>query len=277
MHPRLADASLPRPADGEQVGPGRHLAAFLELSQPLAPGVDALREGAVRPGVRGHGGQVAADDEEARLAAAGRASPRDQLVAERVGELGVADQAVATTPPRGPAPYLRLGEARVGHLVGQQAGGDADQLTGGQGGRVDGGRPEGRLGDGAGELEVGAAAAGGRGGQHGVGQRGAGAAGLVEPAQQLELLGTRQVAAAGLTQALPRLPGRRTAVPEVRHPAPGALLADERSLITSGRGTCGTARRTSAAGPAARPPRGSSPTARRPRRRGPPARAPCPG
>ena len=171
MHPRLADAPLPRPADGEQVGPGRHLAAFLQLPQPLAPGVDALREGAVRPGVRGHRGQVAADDEEPRLAAAGRAAPRDQLVAERVGELGVADQAVATPPPGRRTPYLRLRETRVGHLVGQQAGGDADELTGGQGGRVDGGRSEGRLGYGAVELEVGAAAAGGRRCQHGVGQR----------------------------------------------------------------------------------------------------------
>ena len=218
---------------------------------------------------------------DARLAAAGRAAPGDQLVAERVGELGIADQAVATTPPRRPAPYLRLREARVGHLVGQQAGGDADQLTGGQRRRVHGGRTEGRLGDGARELEVRTAAAGGRRGQHGVGQRGAGMAGLVEPAQQLELLGAGQVAAAGLAQALPRLPGVRTAAPEVRHPAPGALLADDSAghegPITSGRGTCGSARRTSAAGPAARPPRGSSPTARRPRRRGPPARAPCPG
>ena len=114
---------------------------------------------------------------------------------------------------------------------------------------------------------------GGRGGQHGVGQRGAGAAGLVEPAQQLELLGAR--AGSGRRDSPRRLPTparasyrrpRRCATQPQARCSPGR--ARSRGADRAAVAELAEARaERRAAGPAARRPRGSSPAARRPRRR----------
>ena len=175
----------------------------------------------------GHGGQVGAEHQDARLAAAGRPAAGDQLAAEVVGQLGVADEAVPAAPPGRTRSLVDRDRAGVDELVGQHARGDAHQLAGGQAGRVDGRRAELGLRAGADQLQVRPAAAGGTRLEHLRGQGLARAAGEVQAAEQLELLGAGEVPALGLpASAGPVLPGRRTAVTQVRDPAPGAAFPD---------------------------------------------------
>ena len=155
----------------EDVGACGDLTSLPHQPQPLAPRGHALGERAVGPGMCGHRRQVGAEHDDARLTAAGRASARHELGAQRVGELGIADEAVAAPPPGRPRLLAVVGHAVIDDLVGQHARRHAHQLAGGQLGGVDGGGAERRLGAGVHQLEVGPAAARGGGGQHGLAER----------------------------------------------------------------------------------------------------------
>ena len=79
-----------------------------------------------------------------------------------------------------------------GEVLGQQEGHHAQQLLGRQGGRVHRGRPELRGRPGPHELEVGSAASGRAGAQHPLDEGRRDGPALVDPAQQLQLLGSGQ-------------------------------------------------------------------------------------
>ncbi len=165
------------------------------------------------PDVDQHRGQVGAGDDDHRRPAAGRPAVGDQRLAHRPGELGVTEHAVAAPQQSGRPLGGRVAAADV---LGDQRRGDPHQLAVGQVGGIDRRRPEARVREHADQAEVGPAPARGAGGQHPLGQGSGGPAHQVESAEQLELLGAREVAAGLLGGRCRGLPARPGVVPPPR-------------------------------------------------------------
>ena len=102
VHPRAAGPRGPRARLGEQVDAAREPVVPGDLVEPGAPAGGTEVEGTPGPGVGEHPVDGRAEDEHRGQPPAGRAAAGDERVADGVGELGVADEAVAGAP--GPQP-----------------------------------------------------------------------------------------------------------------------------------------------------------------------------
>ena len=264
-HPLAAHPLGPRGGDQRGVGAPRDPAGAGQRVQPRSPRRhrDAGREAPVGPQVPQHGGEVVGHHEHEGTAAPGRPAARDEVAAQGVGAPGVADQCVLRAPraqPRAATAALHpaggipeeaaevvgvvvpiVGIARGGEVLGEQQRRHAQQLLRGQGARVDRWRAEVGGGTGAHELEVGAAPAGGAGRQDPLDQGGGDSCSLVEPAQQLQLLGAGKDRWRGTVDgAGPLRPRRRAALPQVGDPrgGPGRAGHDSRRRRTPERSRC---------------------------------------
>ena len=212
--------------------------------------VGPLGERAGGPGVPEHRRHVGTEHVHRASAATGRTAVCHQSSGERRGQPGVSGQLVAGPEPAR-LPHHRHWYVGGDEVLGQQPGRDPQQLVVRQRGGVHGRRAEPpRLVD-PDELEIRAAAARRGRGEHPLDQSRTRAAGEVEAAQQLQLLGAGQEPAVlGRVRRRPVAPRRRTAPAQVRDPGPGAGPAgvDRGWLIGAGaepawrRGTSGCRR-----------------------------------
>ncbi len=226
VDPSGPDSRHPRLGEGRQVDPRRQGRSAYLGGEPLRPRAHPGAQRSRRPDMDQHAGQVGSGDHDGRATSSGWAAAGGEGVAQGGRDVGVTEDAVA--PAQQPRRAWLERVPGGGGVLGDQRGRDPDQLVGGQGSGIDRGRAEGRLGQHADQPEVGSPPTRRAGGEDAGGQLGTREALLVEPAQELELLGPGQVAAGllvGPGRRAPVRPGRRPAVAEVGDPAPGPGLA----------------------------------------------------